>query len=145
MNTFQCVLASSTSESYAIFLYEDLQWTTGDRSGGSNGLRGTEALVGFNVGDRVNSITVPGSRMPNITNTVNTSNIGTPGIWMFKIDERMYAMYYVHMLLDIHVRTYVCIHVNVLYISNIRTYYCKPMLVKLLQFCRYLSMIMLLT
>ena len=91
MNTFQCVLASSSSESYAIFLYGDLQWTTGDRSGGRSGLNGTEALVGINAGDNINSITVPGSRTPNITNVINTSNVGIPGAWMFKIDKCMYV------------------------------------------------------
>ena len=95
-------------------MYEELQWTTGDSSGGSNGLHGTEALVGFNVGDRVNYITVPGSREPNITNIVSTSNIGIPGIWMFKIDERMNTMYmYICTLLDMHT-VYV-----LMYISNI--------------------------
>ena len=90
-NTFQCVLASSTSESYAIFLYGDLQWTTGYRSGGRKGLSGTEALVGINAGDRINSITVPGSRMSNITNIINASNIDIPGIWMFQIGECTYV------------------------------------------------------
>ena len=73
-----------------MFLYENIQWTTGDSSGGSSGLNGTEALVGINAGDdRMNFITVPGSRTPNITNIINTSNIGFPGVWMFKVDECM--------------------------------------------------------
>ena len=93
-NTFQCILAGGPSESYAIFLYGDLQWTTGDKSGGHSGLNGTEALVGIYAGDNVNSIIVPGSRTPNITNVVNTSNIGIPGAWMFKIDECMYVATY---------------------------------------------------
>ena len=73
-----------------MFLYGNLQWTTGDSSGGSSGLNGTEALVGISAGDgRRNSITVPGSITPNITNVINTSNIGIPGMWMFKVDECM--------------------------------------------------------
>ena len=83
-------MASSPAESYAIFLYGDLQWTTGDNSGGTNGLYGTEALVGINAGDSIHSVTVPGSRAPNITNVVNTSNVGTPGVWIFRIDKSMY-------------------------------------------------------
>ena len=94
-NTFQCVLASSRAESYIIFLYKELQWTTGDVSdGGRGGLGGTEALVGINAGDRINSITVPGSRSPNITNVANTSNVNVSGVWMFKIDECTYVCMY---------------------------------------------------
>ena len=87
MNTFQCVLASSESESFAIFLYADLQWTTGDNSFGDDGLGGTEALAGINAGDGVNSVTIPGSRTSNITNLVMTSNVGDPGVWIFKIGQ----------------------------------------------------------
>ena len=72
-----------------MFLYEDIQWTTGDRSGGYDGLHGTEALVGINAGHGIHSVTVPESMTPNITNVVNTSNIGIPGIWMFKVNECM--------------------------------------------------------
>ena len=87
MNTFQCVLASSDSESFVIFLYADLQWTTGDLSSGTDGLGGIEALAGINAGDSVNSITIPGSRTSNILNLVSTSNVGDPGVWMFKIGQ----------------------------------------------------------
>ena len=87
MNTFQCVLARGEAESFVIFLYADLQWTTGDNSFGDDGLGGTEALAGINAGDGVNSVTIPGSRTPNITNLVMTSNVGDPGVWMFKIGQ----------------------------------------------------------
>ena len=87
MNTFQCVLASSESESFAIFLYADLQWTTGDLSSGTDGLGGTEALAGINAGDGINHVTIPGSRTSRILNLVSTSNVGDPGVWMFKIGQ----------------------------------------------------------
>ena len=90
-NTFQCVLASSLSESYVIFLYGDLQWTTGDGSGGTNGLSGTKALAGINAGDGINFVTVPGSLTPSIINIISTSNSGFPGLWIFKVDEGMQA------------------------------------------------------
>jgi len=72
-----------------MFLYANgrMQWTTGDWSGGSGGLGGTEALAGINAGDRINSITIPGSRTPSIINITQTSNVGIPGIWMFKVDR----------------------------------------------------------
>ena len=87
-NTFQCVLVSSVQESFVIFLYPDkrIEWTTGDHinSGGRDGLGGFEAIAGINAGDGVNSITIPGS--PSIINITKTSNVGIPGIWMFKVD-----------------------------------------------------------
>jgi len=86
-NTFQCVLASSGVESFVIFLYADgrIQWTTGDASDGDDGLGGTEALAGINAGNGVNSVTIPGSRTPSIINITQTSNVGIPGVWIFKV------------------------------------------------------------
>ena len=68
-------------------MYADggIQWTTGDESGGVGGLGGTEALAGVNVGDGINSITIPGSLTPSIINISKTSNVDIPGIWMFKL------------------------------------------------------------
>ena len=88
-NTFQCVLATSSIESFVMFIYADggIQWTTGDDSGGTNGLGGIAALAGINAGDGINSITVPGSLTPDIINIDQTSNVGNPGVWMFKVDE----------------------------------------------------------
>ena len=88
-NTFQCVLVSSVQESFAIFLYADtrIQWTTGDASGGIGGLGGTEALAGINAGDSVNFVTIPGLLTPSIINIAQTSNVGIPGIWIFKVNE----------------------------------------------------------
>ena len=76
-------------ESFVIFLYPDkrIQWTTGDVSGGTDGLGGTEAVAGINAGDGVNYITIPGSLTPSIINITQTSNVGIPGIWMFKVNE----------------------------------------------------------
>ena len=72
-----------------IFLYVDMriQWTTGDASGGTNGLGGTEAVAGINAGDGVNYVTIPGSLTPSIINITQTTNVGIPGIWMFKVNE----------------------------------------------------------
>ena len=67
-----------------------IQWTTGDNSGGYNGLGGTEALAGINAGDRINHVTVPGSRTSSIINIARTSNVGIPGVWMFQVGRGMY-------------------------------------------------------
>ena len=81
------MLATSESQSFVIFLYVDLQWTTGDSSLGVDGLGGIEALAGINAGDGVNSVTLPGSLTPNITNLVFTSNVGDPGVWILKLGQ----------------------------------------------------------
>ena len=67
-----------------------MQWTTGDNSGGYNGLHGTEALAGINAGDYVNHVTVPGSQSPDIINITRTSNVDTPGVWMFRVGRGNY-------------------------------------------------------
>jgi len=71
-----------------IFLYADgrIQWTTGSRSGGFRGLGGTEALAGINAGDGVTAVTIPGSQTSRIINIEKTSNVGTPGVWMFQLN-----------------------------------------------------------
>ena len=88
-NTFQCVLARSGNESYAIYLYADglIQWTASGAQGGENGFGGNAALVGYNAGDEVTSFKVSGSQTDNILNIVSTSNIGVPGVLVFRLDE----------------------------------------------------------
>ena len=88
-NTFQCVLATDLTTSFAIFLYAkgEIQWTTGDSAGGENGLGGTPAQVGINTGDKINSVTVPESLTPEIINISTTSNVGVPGLWIFQVDQ----------------------------------------------------------
>ena len=92
LNTFQCIIATSKTESFVVFIYIPglIQWTTGDASGGTNGFGGSEALAGINAGDGVNAEALPGSQMPNIVDITLTSNVGIPGIWMFKIGEGMF-------------------------------------------------------
>jgi len=72
-------------------LYVDgrIQWTTGDNSGGDGGLGGTEALAGINAGDGENFVTIPGSLTPSIIDIAQTSNVGIPGMWIFRVDHGM--------------------------------------------------------
>ena len=74
--------------SFVIFNYADgeIQWTTGDDSGGRNGLGGTEAQVGFNAGDGIRYASVPGSQTPDIINIDTTSNVAIAGVWIFRVD-----------------------------------------------------------
>lgn len=60
-NTFQLLISNGTSpvlppNTNIAFLYKDMQWTTGDASGGNNGFGGTPATVGVNRGDGVDYI-----------------------------------------------------------------------------------------
>ena len=74
--------------SFVIFHYADngIQWTTGDASDGSGGLGGHPAQVGFNAGDTIRAATVNGSRTPDIINIHMTSNVGVPGVWIYRVD-----------------------------------------------------------
>ena len=77
------------TNSFVAFLYADdlIQWTTGDASGGRNGLGGTEAQGGFNAGDGVRFFSINDSQTPAIVNIETTSNVGVPGLWMFQVDQ----------------------------------------------------------
>ena len=81
-------MITDETRSFVIFNYADgeIQWTTGDDSGGWNGLGGTEAQVGFNAGDGVRYASVPGSQTPDIINIDTTSNVGIAGVWIFRVD-----------------------------------------------------------
>ena len=88
------MLATDGRRSFAIFLYLDdgIQWTTGDRNGGDNGLGGTEAQIGYDAGDSINYYTVPGSMTPSIVDIETTSNVGTPGMHVFEVDGNYTGM-----------------------------------------------------
>ena len=93
-NTFQCVLATDGVISFVTFLYahERIQWTTGDRAEGQDGLGGDEAVAAINAGDEMNYFTIPGSMTPDIINIDETSNVGIPGVWMFQIAKSTFII-----------------------------------------------------
>ena len=86
-NTFQCVLATDGYKSFVIFLYAygRIQWTTGDDNGGNGGLGGDEAAAGINAYRGAGSIIIPGSSTPQIINIDQNSNVGVPGMWIYKL------------------------------------------------------------
>ena len=88
-NTFQCVLATDGTTSYASYFYADdmIQWTTGDNDGGVNGLGGTPAQVGINRGDGVDFNVISESRSDDIINIASRSNINIPGVYVFSISD----------------------------------------------------------
>ena len=60
-----------------IFLYHDIQWSSGP-------------IIGFNALNGVNSFTytVPESLTADgVLNLDNTSNVGIPGIYIYRVDQ----------------------------------------------------------
>ncbi|XP_071491471.1 protein mesh-like [Diadema antillarum] len=88
-NTFQAVLVTDGRYSFAIFNYDDINWTTGTASGGNSdtGLGGTPAQVGFNAGDGIKYYSVPGSRTNDIVDVEEASNVGVTGRYVFRTDS----------------------------------------------------------
>lgn len=88
-NNFQMVVrnrADTGAGNFDVdFRYDRLEWTTGDASGGTDGLGGTPAQAGYDAGDATNFFQLPGSFTANVLNLQNTSNVSntTPGLWTF--------------------------------------------------------------
>lgn len=64
--------------------YEQCEWTTGDLSGGMDGLGGDGAQVGWNVGDGIDGFVLPGSGTMDVLQLCDTSNVGDPGVWVYQ-------------------------------------------------------------
>ncbi len=87
-NSFQLVLRNQGDGNFDVdFRYERLEWTTGDASDGTNGLGGIPAQAGYDAGDGVNYLTLPGSRTGDVLNLQHTTNVagGEAGLWSFAI------------------------------------------------------------
>jgi hypothetical protein len=87
LNSFQVIVTpvGSAGDFDVEFRYAACQWTTGDASGGTGGLGGTPAQAGIDLGDGVNSFTLPGSLTSAVTNLCGTSNVGIPGVWRVQV------------------------------------------------------------
>ena len=70
-----------------LYLHDGIQWTTGDASGGRNGLGGNEAVAGINTGNLLTALSIPGSGTPSIINIDETTNVEIPGVWMFQVGK----------------------------------------------------------
>ncbi|XP_028259487.1 sushi, nidogen and EGF-like domain-containing protein 1 isoform X2 [Parambassis ranga] len=90
VNTFQVVLITDGELSFTVFQYNNITWTTGmHASSGGNlaGLGGIAAQAGFNAGDGKRYFNIPGSRTDDVVNVEETTNVGYPGRWVFRIDN----------------------------------------------------------
>ncbi|CAF0974524.1 unnamed protein product [Brachionus calyciflorus] len=74
-NTFQVVLTTNTTQSFTIFNYEKLLWST------------YSTQSGFNAGDGIRFFNLPGTFSESVKELVNISNIGVPGKWIFRTDS----------------------------------------------------------
>lgn len=74
-NTFQVVLTTNGSVSFAIFNYESLSWSSGT------------SQAGLNAGDGIHFYNLPGSYSNSIKNLTNLSNVGLPGKWIYRTDS----------------------------------------------------------
>ena len=66
-----------------MFLYADglIQWLW------SRDHEGIPAQVGFNAGDGIRFFSHPDSMTDRLSTIFETSNIGTPGVWLFRVDR----------------------------------------------------------
>ena len=105
LNTHQIVIAvgcGTPAQSYVIFLFKSIQWTTGDSSGGKRGRGGNRAQVGHSSGDGNDSMTIPGSsttdlvHLPFMRDTgYLPDNINT-GIFVSSLESGEAARSFVH-------------------------------------------------
>ena len=75
--TFQCILATDGTNSFVFFLYGD---------GEINSDFFHSAKVGLNAGNGVDFISVNGSLTNSIFNIDQESNVGCPGVFVFKVN-----------------------------------------------------------
>lgn len=91
LNAFQLQLKSTGGGDFDIvFRYEDINWTTGDASGGINGFGGNVARAGFSAGDGRNYYEFYFSGNQNfMLNLENTLLAGSsdPGVWQFSVRD----------------------------------------------------------
>ena len=88
LNDFQLILTAAgpgIGDFDVEFRYNRCEWTTGDASGGSGGFGGTPAQAGFDAGNLVDYIALPGSLTRDVLALCTTSNVRMAGVWRFEI------------------------------------------------------------
>ncbi|MEL6235607.1 MAG: nidogen-like domain-containing protein [Pseudomonadota bacterium] len=88
-NSFQLQLEYKGSANFNLmFRYGDINWVSGDASGGSNGIGGTVATAGVTAGNGAagSHIAIPGSGKQGKMLALETTpgNTGEAGLWQFK-------------------------------------------------------------
>ena len=90
LNAFQLALINrddtGTGNFDIVFRYEDINWTTGDMSGGTGGLGGTVARAGWNSGNGTDCFELAESGNQSAMLALEgSSNVSDPGIYMFQV------------------------------------------------------------
>jgi Ca2+-binding RTX toxin-like protein len=90
LNAFQLILTDRGNGDFDIqFRYEDVNWTTGNASGGTNGLGGTVARAGFTAGtgEEGEFFELPqsGDQDAMLSLDAIAGNTGLTGIWEFAV------------------------------------------------------------
>lgn len=88
LNAFQLVLTDLGAGDFRIdFIYEDVQWTTGDASSGSGGLGGVVARAGYTSGNGEDYYEIPysGNQDSMLTLDTHGGNTGIVGQWTFEV------------------------------------------------------------
>ena len=65
-------MASNGATSFVFLIYGDIQWGSG-------------AQIGFNAGDGIKSFMVPGARSSSTLNMETMSNVGKPGLFIYRV------------------------------------------------------------
>lgn len=87
-NAFQLILTKvgDNGDFDIEFRYEDINWTTGDSSSGTNGLGGTVARAGFTSGNGTDFFEIPASgNQDAMLDMEKLSNVGIEGVYRFTV------------------------------------------------------------
>ncbi len=83
-NSFQLELIDRGAGNVEIiFRYGDVEWTTGDASGGTGGLGGTVARAGFSLGNTYFELPTSGNQAAMLALEDSAGNTGVTGVWQF--------------------------------------------------------------
>ena len=88
LNAFQLSIRQINAEGDfdITFRYENVDWTTGGASGGSNGLGGTPARAGYSAGNGAEYYELPQSgNEADLLALESASNVGAPGTFVFSV------------------------------------------------------------
>jgi hypothetical protein len=92
LDAFQLQLVSLGNGDFDIvFRYENIKWTTGDASGGDDGLGGTPARAGYSAGDDNSShyfeLSGSGDQSSMLALPSTTGNTGIQGVYVFQVES----------------------------------------------------------
>lgn len=91
LNAFQLQLVSTGNGNFDIvYRYEDINWVTGDYSGGTDGLGGTVARAGFSAGDGANYYEFYFSGDQNFMLNLESNVLAgqtEPGTWVYHVQS----------------------------------------------------------